>query len=535
MKTVDRSTRVRQPGSTRPFRPWIIGLLIVSPAATSTLTLWANNLGQVPKTYRHVLVVTGFALVGVAMFLILRRVLSDSRVSGFITFFFLLATTSGGRLMDGGPWILRWAIALGAVLVAALIVLRLRDLWLLEAVVVGCAAALLVPPILTGTWALVSGPQRSAIAPPAVSVPTMLHQPDIVLVIVDGYTSLPVMKQLFGFEDVALRGDLESVGFTVIEPAFSPYPMTHLSVSSLLELDYVAEERPRTTTADGRTLEQVMGGDSYLVELLVENGYRITMVESGWHMSTCGEQIDVCVPDRFVDEGVGTVLSQSLLWSFLEPSVGSAFTHGARHAMSWTTKNIGGLVNDEIPDFVFVHVLAPHPPLLLDSDCEVVADHGLAGLSLNIVGMDADTAQARLDGYVAQVQCVNRFVRNLSEAVSGSDALVFVTGDHGSDAFSQLATLPDQWSDFQVLERASVFLAINTPPGCENASSLVSVALFRSLVSCVGDLGLEPIEEKSYLLSLDNDQPANMRNLDTEEIEALARCLELLDEDLECS
>jgi hypothetical protein len=490
--------------------------------------LWANNLGQVPKAYRHVVVVSGFALVGVAMFLILRRVLSDSRVSGFITFFFLLAITSGGRLLGGGPWILRWALALGVVLVAVLVVLRLRDLWLLEAVVVGCAAALLVPPILTGTWALVSGPQGSVMAPHAVSVPTMLHQPDIVLVIVDGYTSLPVIKQLFGFEDVALLDDLESVGFTVIEPVFSPYPMTHLTVSSLLELDYVTEDRPRTTTADGRTVEQVMGGDSYLVGLLAENGYQITMVESGWHMSTCGEQIDVCIPDRFVDEGVGTVLSQSLLWSFLEPSVGSAFTHGARHAMRWTTENIGALVNDDTRDFIFIHVLAPHPPLLLDSGCDVVSRPRLAGISAT-VGGDRETAQARLDGYVAQVQCVNRFVRDLSEAVFGSDALVFVTGDHGSDAFSQLETHPDLWSDLQVLERTSVFLAVNAPPGCENVSSLVSVALFRSLVSCVGDLGLEPIEEKSYLLSLVDDQAASMRTLDTEEIEALANCLELLD------
>jgi hypothetical protein len=135
---------------------------------------------------------------------------------------------------------------------------------------------------------------------------------------------------------------------------------------------------------------------------------------------------------------------------------------------------------------------------------------------------------------VSQVQCINQFVLDLADAIADSDALVLVTGDHGSDAMSQLETLPEQWSDFQVLERMSVFVAAKTPPRCEEVSSLVTVVLFRMLVSCAGDLGLQPIDEKSYLFSLDGSQPSFMRTLDAKEVERLAVCLAQLDETSQC-
>jgi hypothetical protein len=279
-----------------------------------------------------------------------------------------------------------------------------------------------------------------------------------------------------------------------------------------------------------------MGGSSYLVGLLTENDYRITMVEPGWHMSTCGEEVDVCVPAPFIDEGVGLVLSQSLPWSFVEPSIGSAFTNGARHAMAWATENIGALVTNETPDFVFVHVLAPHPPLILDSECRIVTeDRRLLGESVNQSGVSPETALVRREGYVGQVGCVNDFVLDLADSVSGTDALVFITGDHGSDAMSQLVTDPAQWSAGQVLERMSVFLAVKATPGCEDQTSLVTVQMFRELVSCAGGLDLDPIEEKSFLVSLaEIGVEGDMRKVEAAELSQLATCLEQLDELLEC-
>ena len=205
--------------------------------------------------------------------------------------------------------------------------------------------------------------------------------------------------------------------------------------------------------------------------------------------------------------------------------------------MSWTVDNVSTLVENGIPDFLFVHVLAPHPPLFLEADCQIASDgRNLGGIYMGVAGVSSETARIRLDGYVNQVECVNGFVRELADAVSGTDSLVFMTGDHGSDVLSQLSMVPEDWSDPQLLERMSVFLAVKTPSGCENQTSLVTVALFRSLVSCAGDVDLAPIEANAFVVppdEVDGGQGA-LRLLDVTELTALGSCLAEVDENLDC-
>jgi hypothetical protein len=422
------------------------------------------------------------------------------------------------------------------VTLVALIVRRLRHSWLLDAIMAACGAALILPGLMSGIWASVARaePIPSAAMPEPVAV--MGQHPDIVLVILDGYTSRPVLREVFGRNDPSLRDDLAGLGFELVEPVFAPYSMTHLSVGSLLELDYLATDIHSIAIEDGRTLEQVIGGDSALVDLLAGNGYRTTMAEPGWHMSVCGDSIDVCIPDPFIDEGVGAVLAQSLVWSFFESSTGSAFTHGSRHAMGWALDSIGEILGNAVPDFVFIHVLAPHPPLFLDSSCQVTHDRRLGGINMAVANAGPETTRVRLAAYADQTRCVDSFVRDLALSATGTDSLVFVVGDHGSDVMKQLSTVPDAWSEPQILERMSVFLAVKAPPRCNGVSSLVTVPLFRSLVACAGDLDLEPVEEKAFLVSQAevDGQRADMAVVDAGQLARLASCLPVVDENLEC-
>jgi hypothetical protein len=147
-----------------------------------------------------------------------------------------------------------------------------------------------------------------------------------------------------------------------------------------------------------------------------------------------------------------------------------------------------------------------------------------------------ETTRIRLAAYANQTRCVDSFVRDLALSATGTDSLVFVVGDHGSDVMKQLSTVPDDWSEPQILERMSVFLAVKAPTRCEGVSSLVTVPLFRSLVACVGDLDLEPVEEKAFLVSqaeVDRRRP-DMRVLDAGQLGRLAACLPVVDENLEC-
>ena len=497
------------------------------------MTTWANNVAEVPKIHRLVVVALCFLLLGIGLFWLFNRLLSDSRVATFLTFTVLLGLSSGGRLVEDLPMPWKWAVAATVISALVVIVLHLRDWWLLDLIFIAAAAGLLLPPLLNGVWSAVAQDVPADSNTDFGPVPAMAERPDIVLIVLDGYTSLPVLRDFFGYEDADLVGDLGRHGLQVSEPVITPYSMTHLAIPSLLDLDYVTD----SATADGRSMAQILGGDNRLVRLLSENEYKITMVEPGWHMSVCGELVDVCVADPFVDEAVDAVLSQSLFWSLLEPTVGSAFTNGARYAMASTLENIDTIVSNGTPDFLFVHVLAPHPPLFLDPECEIVEEgRRLSGRYAEVIGLAPEAAEVRLQGYADQVRCVNGFIRQFAQSVAGSDTVVFISGDHGSDAMAQLATVPDQWSEGQMLDRMSTFLAVKAPAECNTRSALVTVAILRSLVSCVGGLDLDPIEAKAFVVSRAevDGRPADMRSLDARQLTRLQACLAARDLSLEC-
>ena len=515
--------------------PVLAVLLLVAPALSPVLTTWANNFSDVPNLHRLAIVAAVYLALSVATFWMARRLVADSRFATFIAFFVTLVLTSGGRVLDQQPWAWRWIVAITIISVVILIIARLRHWWLLDVILAASAVALLIPPLLTGFWSTVTSSDspvpRSSMGP----VPEMTDRPDIFLVILDGYTSLPVVEKMFDYEDPQFRADLSRNGVELVEPAISPYSMTYLTVPSFLDLDYVLDDGQRV--AGGRSLPDRIGGDNRLVDILSHNGYEITMVEPGWHMSSCGDAVDICVSDPFIDEGVEGVLSQGMLWSFIEPSVGSAFTRGAQQSMAWATNNIERLADNGKPDFAFIHVIAPHPPLFMNSECDLVSEaRRLDSEFGEITGLDTAEAKARIEGYVEQVRCVDGFTRRFTASIAGTDSVAFISGDHGSDALSQLSTAPTQWSEPQLLDRMSAFVAVKAPPGCDSHTSIVTLAIFRNLISCATGLDLMPIDTRAVVVSRAevDGHPAQMRFIDENEVRRLASCLSRLGENLEC-
>jgi Sulfatase len=519
----------------RSIGPFLLALSVAAPALSPVLTTWANNISDVPNLHRLAIVAGLYLVMSFAVFWIARRLVGDPRIAAFISFFVTLVLTSGGRMLGTEPWVVRWVVAIATMSAIILIILRLRRWWLLDVIIAASAVALLFPPLLTGSWSTITSPQPPEAPLSMAPLPGMTTRPDIFLVILDAYTSLPVIEEMFGYKDPQLRADLSRNGVEVVQPAISPYSMTYLSVPSFLDLDYVLDEGE--VIAGGRSLPDVIGGDNRLVDVLSHNGYQITMVEPGWHMSSCGPQVDVCVSDPFIDEGVDAVLSQGMLWSLIEPSVGSAFTHGARQSMAWATDNVERLAENGRPDFAFVHVIAPHPPLFMDSQCDLVSeDRRIDGRFVEITGLDGAEAKARIDGYIEQVRCVDGFVRRLTSSIAGTDSVAFISGDHGSDALSQLSAAPAQWSEPQLIERMSTFTAVKAPPECGSQTSVVTIAIFRDLISCSTGLDLEPIETQAFVVSRTavDGHPAQKRSIDESEVRYLAACLSRLGEDLEC-
>jgi hypothetical protein len=174
----------------------------------------------------------------------------------------------------------------------------------------------------------------------------------------------------------------------VPDVAYSSYVSTETALSAMLDMTYPIEAGPGITKATTRTLYDRVGGDNRVVKTLASNGYGITMVESGWSGSTCGDEVDVCVPSAFLDESTYFALEKTWIGPWIVENFGYSFTAGALNSMDWLQENLGRITHDAQSDLVIAHFEIPHPPFYLTAQ-----------------GMD-------------QAACFDSFVRGLTEEVS---------------------------------------------------------------------------------------------------------------------
>jgi hypothetical protein len=184
-----------------------------------------------------------------------------------------------------------------------------------------------------------------------------------------------------------------------------------------------------------------------------------------------------------------TVASPSVL-----ESVGYAFTVGSQHTMDWLLENGPGLSTDDQPNFVFAHVMAPHPPFFLDPTCETIYSRNRSGV---LFSRRTDDVDNRRQAYLEQATCLNDFMIDLSDKLDPSAVVVFVA-DHGTDQRNQLARDPSSWSHEDLVERFNIFLAVRGEPGCSVGDRVVTPNIFRRLLSCMSVETLEDLDPRVF-------------------------------------
>ena len=151
-RQVDGDTSISSEAKARSIAFMFVGWLIISGAASPAVALWAANPDGIPKAHRLVLVAASFALIGAITCLGLSRLLSDLRIAAFITFIAVLMVTSGAQVLGIRSWVWQWGAAFLMVALFSAIVIRLRDWWLVDAMLAAFSVSLLLPGLITGTW-----------------------------------------------------------------------------------------------------------------------------------------------------------------------------------------------------------------------------------------------------------------------------------------------------------------------------------------------------------------------------------------------
>src|SRR5262249_16131311 len=85
--------------------------------------------------------------------------------------------------------------------------------------------------------------------------------------------------------------------------------------------------------------------------------------------------------------------------------------------------------------FVFVHILAPHPPFVFDANGEAIDPKGFLNFSDASCLLEQNRREEYIRGYTAQLQYVNRRVMESIDAIlrqSSRPPIIILQGDHGS-------------------------------------------------------------------------------------------------------
>ena len=145
------------------------------------------------------------------------------------------------------------------------------------------------------------------------------------------------------------------------------------------------------------------------------------------------------------------------------------------------------------PRLVYAHIGLPHPPFLLDAQCE-----GWDNPDPDEWGITPDLSEP----YLMQLRCVNRQVSELIEAIdrSNPDTVVVITGDHGVHLHGQWYVPAEQWTPEIIEESTATLSAYRLPTGCRDVTSdsFAVVNTFRIVIDCLFDQDLGSIPTQQF-------------------------------------
>ena len=267
--------------------------------------------------------------------------------------------------------------------------------------------------------------------PPGWTALNTAPGPDIFLILADSHGRSDVLEQGYGYDMGAFRRAMESSGLVEARNSFANHSVTKYSLSVLLNGRPVTElgqglQEPADGGVPPRSLMASSG-----VRMLEAAGYETTVISPGY------DHLPLRDVDHYRDEGPRAELEQALWQSTgigkLIDTVTDGHTADARTRVLREIETLGVVSATPAsgPQFVLVHLTAPHLPFALNADCSLrpgddytfgeVARGDHAG-DLNAIGVVAD-----------QTRCVDALLAAaVGELVEARpDAVVIVFSDHG--------------------------------------------------------------------------------------------------------
>jgi hypothetical protein len=290
--------------------------------------------------------------------------------------------------------------------------------------------------ILVGVGIVSAGQAGAFVTPAPLAAPGVAASgtPDVYLLLLDGYPRADTLAAEFGFDNEPFLDALRELGFTVADESHSNYPMTALTLASLLNarhLDDLVPDPASSPAGQYRQISRLISEGSMIAEAR-RLGYVVTSIPSPFTV------FGLYGADEVVNAGALTefdisMLQQGVLPWVLPGAAGDMVLDQHRRGIDRTFDIVLETARraSERPRLVFGHVMAPHPPTVFAADGSSVDG---AGCYPRCNFWEAgDTTVARTVGQIAHVnERTLETVREILAVAGDRPPVVVVFSDHGS-------------------------------------------------------------------------------------------------------
>ena len=416
------------------------------------LALYAHNIRSIPVPFKEIVVplalVFGTAAVLHLAFTVLFRSPGKGGLSASLIVLWILSfghLTSWLSVWTGGIFdrSLFFATAVLVLLTVALIGRRRSEPGALTRVLNVVAATLVLVNIASIAQTAVRRPRILPGLDVRVARPASVR-PDIYYIVLDAYARADVLEEVFSLDNEPFVRSLEARGFTVGGRSCANYNLTQQSLASTLNMTYLdgLAKEVGYASSDREPL-YAMIRDNRVMSFLKSQGYRIVTVSSSI------EPTDF----REVDRYFGFALSESEFRSVLLDTTPWPLFFGSRRSAESYDAHRGRILNafrsleeapyEKGPFFMFVHIMAPHPPFILGPNGEAREPNYLFSMvdADRLHGNDPRAVDDYIVRYREQLTYLNTRILAAVDAIlarSAGSPIIVIQGDHGSRAYADL-------------------------------------------------------------------------------------------------
>jgi hypothetical protein len=337
--------------------------------------------------------------------------------------------------------------------------------------------------------------------------------PDIYYIVLDMYVREDVLRDIFKFDNSPFLDQITDMGFYVASCSQSNYTDTPLSMASSFNAAYIESfaEELITRNLDHYRIEPYVR-NSLVLRALKDLGYTIVNIESGFFLSEWRDADiylsgNVEATSRIFTFGGLNAFEAMLLQStvgkwiydnrpalpeFIRPYLDQPYIE-RRDQILYALETLEDVASISGPKFVFVHIVAPHPPFVFGPNGEFVVRN--TPLTLNFDFEDREW-ERYVPGYRGQVIYLNNKFEAIIETIletSSRSPIIILQSDHGITRVSSTR------------ERVAILNAYHLPGGGNEFlyPSISPVNTFRIIFNLYFGGSFDLLEDVSYLWMAD--------------------------------